>query len=79
MEATRERGIFVGYDKTSKAFCIYLPKQRKVVLRREVRFEEEWTFRKSRESEEEQQQVTTPQVTAPQNSSSQGTGSQVSG
>ena len=40
-ESTTERGIFVGYDETSKAFCIYLPSQRKVVVRREVRFEEE--------------------------------------
>ena len=41
LEATGERGIFVGYDETSKPFCIYLPPQRKVVVRREVRFEEE--------------------------------------
>ena len=39
----------VGYDETSKAFCIYLPSLRKVVVRREVKFEEEWAFRKSRE------------------------------
>ena len=25
LEATAEKGIFVGYDETSKAFCIYLP------------------------------------------------------
>ena len=25
LEATGERGIFVSYDETSKAFCIYLP------------------------------------------------------
>ena len=25
LEATGERGIFVGYDETSKDFCIYLP------------------------------------------------------
>ena len=62
-EATVEKGIFVGYDETSKAFCIYLPAQRKVVVRREVRFEEEQAFRKSRESEEEKQLITTLQVT----------------
>ena len=47
LEATGERGIFVGYDETSKAFRIYLPTQRKVVVRREVRFEEERAFRRS--------------------------------
>ena len=51
MELTAEKGIFVGYDETSKAFCIYLPSQRKVVVRRDVKFEEEWTFRKSKELE----------------------------
>ena len=30
LEATGERGIFVGYDETLKAFRIYLPTQRKV-------------------------------------------------
>ena len=61
-EPTAERGIFVGYDETSKAFCIYLPALRKVVVRQEVRFEEEWAFRKSRESMQGEQLVPTPQV-----------------
>ena len=47
LEATRERGIFVGYDETSKAFRIYHLAQRKVVVRRDVRFEEERGFRRS--------------------------------
>ena len=38
LEPTAERGIFVGYDETSKAFHIYLPALRKVVARREGRF-----------------------------------------
>ena len=78
-EATGERGIFVGYDEISKAYRIYLPAHRKVVVRREVRFEEERDFRRSRAFEMKEQQVTTPQVTASQSSASQGTGSQVSG
>ena len=61
-EPTTKRGIFVGYDETSKAFRIYLPSLRKVVVRREVRFEEERALRKSRESEQGEQQVPTPQV-----------------
>ena len=59
LEPTAERGIFVGYDETSKAFRIYLPALRKVVVRREVRFEEERAFRKSRESVQGEQQVPT--------------------
>ena len=34
LEATEEKGIFVGYDETSKAFCIYFLAHRKVVVRR---------------------------------------------
>ena len=52
LEPTVERGIFVGYDETSNAFHIYLPSQRKVIVRREVRFEEERAFRKSRDLEQ---------------------------
>ena len=54
-EPTTERGIFVGYDETSKAFRIYLPSLRKFVVRREVRFEEERAFRRSLDSELEEQ------------------------
>ena len=68
----------MGYDETSKAFRIYLPSKRKVVVRREVRFEEERAFKKSRESEQGEQQVPAPQV-ASQVPSMQFTGSQVSG
>jgi hypothetical protein len=45
------RGIFFGYNEISKAFHIYLPSLRKIVLRRDVRFEEDEAFRKSRGKE----------------------------
>ena len=50
LEAIGERITFVGYDETSKDFRIYLPTQRKVVVRREVRVEDERAFRRSRDS-----------------------------
>ena len=50
----------MGYDETSKAFSFYLPSHRKVVVRRDVKFEEERAFRKSRELEQGEQQVPTP-------------------
>ena len=62
LEPTAEKAIFVGYDETSKAFRIYLPSQRKVVVRRKVKFEEERAFSKSRELEQGEQQVFAPQV-----------------
>ena len=64
LEPTAETGIFVGYDETSKAFCIYRPSQRKFVVRRDVKFEKERGFKKSRESEQGEQQVPAPQVVA---------------
>ena len=62
LEPTAKKGIFVGYDETSKAFHIYLPSQRKAVVRRDVKFEEERAFRKSRELEQGEQQVPAPQA-----------------
>jgi hypothetical protein len=47
LEPMTERGIFVWYSETSKAFYSYLPSLRKTVLRRDVRFEEDGAFRKS--------------------------------
>ena len=48
LEPIAEKGIFVVYNETSKAFWIYLPSQRKVVVRRDVKFEEEKAFRNLR-------------------------------
>ena len=67
----------MGYDETTKAFHIYLPFKRKVVVRRDVKFEEEWAFRKLRQSEKGEQQVPAPEVVA-QVPSTQQPGSQVS-
>eukprot|EP00253_Pinus_taeda_P034619 PITA_34619 len=51
LEPNAEKDIFVGYSETSKAFRIYIPAQRKVVVRRDVKFEEDRAFRRSRELE----------------------------
>ena len=49
MDPTVEKGIFVGYNETSKDYQIYIPALQSVVVRRDVRFEEERAFRRSRE------------------------------
>ena len=49
LDATAEKGIFVGYREASKAYRIYVPALRIVVVRRDVRFEEDKAFRRSRE------------------------------
>jgi hypothetical protein len=86
-EPMAERGIFVGYSETSKAFRIYLPSLRKTVLRRDVRFEEDKAFRKYRgtergEKSSPQIQVSPQQTTVTQSlgpPTSVTTGSQVTG
>ena len=64
LEPTVEKGIFVGYDETSKAYRIYIPALRKIVVRQDVRFEEDRAFRKSRELAQEEQQASRPQMSS---------------
>ena len=51
LESTAKKGVFVGYSETSKAFRIYIPAQRRVVVRQDVEFEEDKAFRRSWELE----------------------------
>jgi hypothetical protein len=65
LEPTTEKGIFVGYSETSKAFLIYIPSLRKTVVRRDVRFEENRAFRRSRDVEQGEQRAPRFQVRSP--------------
>jgi hypothetical protein len=71
LEPMTERGIFVGYSETSKAFRIYLPSLRKIVLRRDVKFEEDRAFRKSRGTERGEQSSSQIQVSPQQTTMTQ--------
>jgi hypothetical protein len=44
LDPTTEKGILVGYSRVSKAYRIYIPALRRVVVRRDVRFEEDRGF-----------------------------------
>ena len=48
LEMIVERGYLVGYNENAKAYRIYIPESRKVVVRRNVKFMEEKAFRRSR-------------------------------
>ena len=80
LDPTAETGLLVGYSKTVKAYQIYLPHSSTVVVRRDVRFEEEKAFTRSREYEElltpeaQQQQQQVVQVQVPSTGESGGTG-----
>jgi hypothetical protein len=50
LDPTAQQGILVGYSEVSKAYWIYIPPLRKVVVSRDVRFEEDRAFARSLES-----------------------------
>lgn len=50
LEPSSKKCLFVGYSETSKAYRVYIPEQRKIVVSRDVKFEEDFSFRKSHES-----------------------------
>jgi hypothetical protein len=50
LDPTAQQGILVGYSEMSKAYCFYIPPLRKVMVSRDVRFEEDRAFARSLES-----------------------------
>jgi hypothetical protein len=50
LDPSNRKGTFVGYSESSKAYRIYVPGQRQIEVSRDVTFEEEIAFRRSRES-----------------------------
>jgi hypothetical protein len=50
LEPSGRKGLFVGYNETSKAYRIYIPRQRQIDVSRDVKFEEKLTFGRSRET-----------------------------
>jgi len=45
-----KKGTFVGYNKTSKASRIYIPRQCQIEVSRDVTFDEDTSFMRSKES-----------------------------
>lgn len=52
LEPSVKKGVFVGYSETSKAYRVYILGQRQIELSRDVIFEEDTTFRRSKSSNE---------------------------
>jgi hypothetical protein len=45
-----KKGIFVGYSETSKAYQVYIPDYRQIETSRNVTFDEDTTFSRSRQN-----------------------------
>lgn len=62
LDQTVEKAYLVGYSETSKAYRIYIPSSRKIVVRRDAKFMEDRAFREPREMPTEGQSVDVPLV-----------------
>ena len=49
LDPSGRKGTFVGYSESSKAYWIYIPGQRQIEVSRDVIFEEEIAFQRSKE------------------------------
>jgi hypothetical protein len=49
LDPTTVKGILVGYNEVSKDYIIYVPTRRKVIVCRDVQFEEERALRRSKD------------------------------
>jgi hypothetical protein len=62
LDPTTVKGLLVGYSEASKAYRIYVPACKKVIVCRDVQFEEEHALRRSKDlpaSVENQQEQST--------------------
>jgi hypothetical protein len=61
LEPSGKKGIFVGYSETSKAYRIFIPTQRKIIVSKDVKFDENLASSKSHElppvAEDEEQEA----------------------
>jgi hypothetical protein len=49
LEPTTDKGLLIGYIEASKAYKIFVPIHRKIIVCRDVQFEEECALRRSRD------------------------------
>ena len=48
LDPSGKKGIFVGYSESSKAYRIYFPGYKKIDISRDVTFDEDTTYNKSK-------------------------------
>jgi hypothetical protein len=79
LDPTTQQGILVGYSEVSKAYRIYIPSQRRVVVSRDVRFEEGRAFRRSLESRDSIEEDAETQIDVSEGAQPQVSSTPVSG
>ena len=67
MDPYGRKSVFVGYSESAKAYRIYIPGQRKIELSRDVTFEEDISYRRSRhaESDSDEQEASQEVLASP--------------
>ena len=62
LDPSGKKGLFVGYSEQSKAYEIYIPGYRQIEPRRDVTFDEDTNFRKSKKDKEDEEEHETPRA-----------------
>jgi hypothetical protein len=60
LDPSSRKGVFVGYSESRKAYWIYIPRKRKIELSRDVTFEEDIAYRRSRHAESDSDEKEAP-------------------
>ena len=58
LDPSGKKGVFVGYSERSKAYRIYFPGFKKIGISRDVTFDEDTTYNKSRKRPAEELEET---------------------
>ena len=62
LDSLGKKGLLVGYSEKSKVYQIYIPGYCQIELRRDVTFDEDTTFRKSKKDKEDEEEHETPRA-----------------
>jgi transposase InsO family protein len=61
LDPSGRKGVFVDYNKSAKAYRIYIPGQRKIELSRDVTFEEDIAYQRSKYAKSDSDEQEAPQ------------------
>ena len=62
MDPSGKNGLFAGFSEKSKAYRIYIPRYHQIEISRDVSFDEDIAFRKSRKDKEVEEEHETPKA-----------------